>query len=136
VTQTGAPIFPPGRYGRRREGGHRLRPAGLLLIAVAVIALGVLSYRLYTQYGANPYEPGPVRYGEITDSHVTVTFDVTKPASGTGICRLQATDRTGAETGYAEVKVGTGAQVTTTYTMATKRRAAAVDILGCRAAPR
>jgi hypothetical protein len=98
VTQTGAPIFPPGRYGRRREGGHRLRPAGLLLIAVAVITLGVLSYRLYTQYGANPYEPGPVRYGE--------------------------------------VKVGTGAQVTTTYTMATKRRAAAVDILGCRAAPR
>ncbi|HKT01280.1 MAG TPA: DUF4307 domain-containing protein [Rugosimonospora sp.] len=136
MTRPEAPIFPPGRYGRRREPGHGRR---WLSVALAVLALGAvlwLTVRLYTQYGANPYQAGPVRYGTVADGQITVSFDVRKPAAGTGICRLQATDASGAETGYAEVTVGTGATVTVTHTLPTRGRAVQVAILGCRAAPR
>jgi Domain of unknown function (DUF4307) len=136
VTHPPAPIFPPGRYGRRREPTRASRWVPIALAAVAALAVLWLALRLYTQYGANPYRADPVRYGEVTDTHVTVTFDVRKPAAGTGTCRVRARDRSGAETGYAEVKVGTGARVTTTYTLTTKARAVLVEVLGCNGAPR
>jgi hypothetical protein len=136
VTHSEAPIFPPGRYGRRREGGKRLHPVPVLLAAAAALALLWLVLRLYSQYGADSYQSGIVRYGDVTQSHVTVTFEVRKPAGSTALCRLQARDSSGAETGYAEVKVGIGSRVTTTYTMATKAPAVLVDMLGCNAAPR
>lgn len=136
MTPQAAPLFPAGRYGRRREA--RRRP-GVVPVALAIItaaAVLMVTYRLYTQYGANPYQPGQIRYDQVTDSRVTVTFEVSKPADGTAVCRLQAKDRSGAETGYAEVSVGTGARVSTTYAMATGTRAVLVTILGCDAAPR
>jgi hypothetical protein len=136
VTQPEAPIFPPGRYGHRREGGRSPRLVPLVLVGIAALALIWLTLRLYGQYGAHSYQSTVVRYSDVTDSHVTVMFEVRKPVADTALCRLQAKDRYGAESGYAEVKVGTGGRVTTTYTMATKARAILVDILGCNAAPR
>ncbi len=136
MTQPNPSVFPPGRYGRRREPKRAPRWTPVTLLAVGLVALFWLTLRLYTQYGANRYDPGPVRYGPVSDSQVTVTFDLRKPPSRTVTCRLRALDRTGAETGYAEVHVGTGDPVTTTYTIHTKARAVLVDILGCAAAPR
>ena len=108
----------------------------VLLAVVALAALVWLTFRLYNQYGDDSYQSAVLRYSEVTESHVTVTFQVRKPAGDTALCRLQARDQTGVETGYAEVTVGTGSQVTTTSTIATKSRAVLVEILGCNAAPR
>jgi hypothetical protein len=108
----------------------------VLLAVVAAVALVWLMARLYNQYSAHSYQAAVVRYGNVTDTQVTVTFEVRKPAGDSALCRLRALDRSGVETGYAEVKVGTGDRVTTTYTIGTKKRAAAVDLLGCNAAPR
>jgi hypothetical protein len=136
VTQPEAPIFPPGRYGHRREGGRRPHLVPIVLAVIFAAALAGLTLRLYNQYGAHSYQSSVVRYGEVTDDHVQVTFEVRKPAGDSALCRLRALDRSGVEAGYAEVKVGTGSRVTTTSTIATKRRAVLVDILGCNSAPR
>jgi Domain of unknown function (DUF4307) len=136
VTQPAAPLFPPGRYGRRRERGRRSPWVRSAVIVVVALALLWLSLRLYGRYGSTGYQPGAVRYGEVTPTRVTVTFDLHKRAGPAGICRLVATDRSGAETGYAEVQVGTGDHITVTSTIDTRARAVLVDILGCRDAPR
>lgn len=102
---------------------------------MAVLAIAWLTLRLYGQYGSNPYQPGAVRYGEVTDTRVTGWFDVQKPAGRTGVCRLRALGSSGAEVGYAEVNVGTSAQATTAYAITTASRAAVVEILGCADAP-
>jgi hypothetical protein len=110
LTPPAVPIFPPDRYGHRRAPGHRSRLLPAVLVIVAALAIAWLTLHLYTQYGTNPYQLGAVRYGEVAETHVTGSFDVAKPASRTGVCRLRALDRIGAETGYAEVTVGTGSQ--------------------------
>jgi Domain of unknown function (DUF4307) len=134
VTNTSAaPVFPPGRYGRRR-GPRRVRrwlPA--VLVALLLVGVFALVERLYGRYGNPPYQPRVVTTEQITDTSVTVTLSVRKRDSGPAVCPIQAKDHSGAEVGYAEVPVGTGGTVSVRYTLATKGRAYAVDALGCRA---
>ena len=130
----GAPVFPPGRYGRRREPRRARRWLLAVLVVVLLVATFALVERLYGRYGNPPYQPQVTGTGQISDTSVTVTLNVRKRDPGPAVCRIQATDRSGAEVGYAEVPVGTGATVTTTYTLPTKGRAYAVDALGCRGA--
>src|SRR5687768_1250780 len=59
---TGAPVFPPGRYGRRREPRRR-RPWLVALLVVVVVAAGAaLSVRLYRQYGDPAYDAQVLSY--------------------------------------------------------------------------
>jgi hypothetical protein len=136
VTPRPAPIFPPDRYGRRRGERRAPRWIPLAVTAAAVLVALWLSLHLYQQYGTDNYQADIVRYGEVTATGVSVTFTVSKPADRQARCRLQAVDAHSVEVGYAEVQVGAGASVTTTYTVPTKSRAAGVTILGCDAIPR
>lgn len=127
----GAPVFPPGRYGRRREPRPVRRWLPAVLVAVALVAAFTLVGRLYGRYGNPPYQP-QVTVEQISDSSVAVRLTVTKRDTGPAVCRIQAKDRSGAEVGYAEVPVGTGGTVSLRYPLATTARADAVEALGCR----
>ncbi|MCZ7439699.1 DUF4307 domain-containing protein [Micromonospora sp. WMMC241] len=100
-----APVFPPGRYGRRREPGRR-RPLLLALVVAVVLALlGLGAAKLYTQYGDPSYQGEMISYTGITDSRVVVDFRVTVPPGGSATCLLRARSHDGAEVGHVEATV-------------------------------
>jgi Domain of unknown function (DUF4307) len=103
-TRTTTPVFPPGRYGRRRDG--RRHVAGPLLMAAVVLAvLTLLSVKLYRQYGDPTYDAQVTRYTDISDAGVTVDFTVTVPPGGAATCVLRARSYDGAEVGRRTVTV-------------------------------
>ncbi|MGW4497152.1 DUF4307 domain-containing protein [Micromonospora sp. NPDC004336] len=131
---TGAPVFPPGRYGRRRESGRRPLLAALLAVAL-VAALSLVAVRLYRQYGDPNYDAQVITYTEITDSQVLVDFRVTVPEGGSAVCLLRARDRAGAEVGREEVTVTAPAgrrQVTTRHRLTTDARPFIGEVVRCR----
>lgn len=133
----GAPVFPPGRYGRRREPGRR-RPLLPALLALALVAvLGLVAAKLYRQYGDPAYDAEVVTYTDVTDTQVVITFRVRVPAGGTASCLLRARSHDGLEVGHEEVTVPGrpgAAQVTTTHRLATTARPFVGEVLRCRPA--
>jgi hypothetical protein len=134
VTTTTAPVFPPGRYGHRREPRRGRRWLAYLLLA-PVLAAGLwLAVRLYDQYAdSSNYEPIVTGFTVVSDQQVDVRYEVGKADKSPATCRLQATDQSSREVGYAEVSVPSGSDVRGSYTMTTKARAANVSVLGCSA---
>ncbi|MCI4064345.1 DUF4307 domain-containing protein [Micromonospora sp. R77] len=133
----GAPVFPPGRYGRRREPGRR-RPALLVLVVAVVLALlGLMAARLYDQYGDPTYDGQVITYTDVTDSQVVIDFRVRVPAGGSATCLLRARSHDGVEVGHEEVTVTARPgerQVTTTHRLATTARPFIGEVLRCRPA--
>jgi hypothetical protein len=131
VTQAATPVFPPGRYGHRREPGRR-RPWTVLLLLVPVVVLGLwISFTLYEKYGNPTFHPSAATAVDVTDTSVTVRFTVHKGRAETGACRVRGRDRSGSQVGYAKVPVGPGTDLTINYPLPTTGRAFAVDVLGC-----
>jgi hypothetical protein len=103
---------------------------------VVTIAATALAFRLYRIYGDPPYAGRVLAETELTDTSVTVRFEV-RSRSGTqpGVCRVRARGFDGGEVGAADVEVPAGKVVEHTYTLPTTARSALVDIPGCAAAP-
>ncbi|GAA4680365.1 DUF4307 domain-containing protein [Phytohabitans rumicis] len=137
TTTPGAPVFPPGRYGRRRAP-HRRRPWVLALLVVGALAAGgALAARLYSQYGDPTYDAQVLTYTDITDAQVVIEFRVNVPAGEEAICVLRARSRDGAEVGKQEVRVSAAPGETRpvrTQTLATSARPVSGEVLRCRAA--
>lgn len=135
TTPPGAPVFPPGRYGRRREARRR-RPVVLALVLVALVAAGsLLALRLYRMYGDPNYDAQVITYTDITDTQVVVVFRVTVPKGGSAICLVRARSRDGAEVGRADVRVDAAPgqkQSTVTHRLATGGRPMIGEVLRCR----
>ena len=132
-----APVFPPGRYGRRRSARPRRRWLLALLIAAALAASSLVMNRLYTLYGDPNYDAEVVSYTDITDSQLVLHFRVTVPAGGSAICLLRARSHDGAEVGRAEVRVDAARgqrHPRTSYRLATSGRAFIGEVVRCRAA--
>ncbi|MCX4474298.1 hypothetical protein C5N14_24945 [Micromonospora sp. MW-13] len=134
---SGAPVFPPGRYGRRREPARR-RPALVALLAVALVAvLGVAAFSLYGKYGDPDYDAQMITYTDITDSQVVVDFRVAVPAGGSATCALRARSHDGAEVAREEVTVTARpgeSQVTARHRLATSARPFIGEVVRCRPA--
>lgn len=133
----GAPIFPPGRYGRRRTPGRR-RPllVGLLAVALAAV-LSLVVLRLYTMYGDPTYDADVITYTGITDSQVVVDFQVIVPPGGSAVCILRARSQDGAEVGLAEVTVTARPgerQITAQHRLVTTARPFIGEVLRCQPA--
>ncbi len=133
----GPPVFPPGRYGRRREPGRR-RPLLLaLVVAVLLAVLGLVSAKLYFQYGDPEYRAKEITYTGITDSRVVVDFRVTVPPGGSATCLLRARSHDGAEVGHAEATVTARPgqrHVTARHEVPTTARPFIGEVLRCRPA--
>jgi hypothetical protein len=136
VIETNAtPVFPPGRYGRRRRPRRvsRWLPIGL---GAAVVALGVLTAALLTQqYGAGrPYDVTVERFFDISDEQVTVQFSVVVPDGEVAICAVRARARDGSEVGREEVRVAPPPGVTrpvVVHRLATTARPVTGEVQRC-----
>ncbi|MFC5923530.1 DUF4307 domain-containing protein [Micromonospora vulcania] len=133
---SGAPIFPAGRYGRRRAPGGRTRRTLLAALALVLLvaALTLISVRLYRQYGDPVYDAQVITYTDITDKQVVVDFRVTVPKGGSAVCVLRARDRAGTEVAREQVTVTADAgerHVTTRHRLATTARPFIGEVLRC-----
>ncbi len=126
-------MFPPGRYGRRRE--PRKRSWALRVAAgIGVVLMLGIAFKLYQQYGKEDFSPTVLRYSNVTTSSITVTFDVQKQAGDKATCTLQAFAYTGEQLGEAQVPVAAGTDVRVTYTLPTTAKAYVAEIPSCQPA--
>jgi hypothetical protein len=138
VSETRAthPVFPPGRYGRRRDGRRHL--ALPVLFGALVLAFAVfLTVRLYGAYGDPDYDPQIVGWTDVTASNMTIDFTVRVPAGGSASCVLRARSYDGAEVGRRTVTVTAAPGATIAETKApvtTTARASHGDVVRCRPA--
>jgi hypothetical protein len=137
VTDTHAapatPVFPPGRYGRRRAP-RRARPGATIIVGIAGALVGLLlAIVLYQRYGSSDYRPRVVHF-ELAADHATLRFEVHKPNGGPAVCHVRARDRAGAEVGAADVPVPAGETVTVNYTLKTSGPPVTAEVPICRAA--
>src|SRR5262245_53587676 len=66
MTETGVPVFPPGRYGRRRDSRRRATGLVPLVLAGLGVLIGLLlAVRLYHQYGYRPYHADVTSIAEV-----------------------------------------------------------------------
>jgi len=135
-TRATAPVFPPGRYGRRRDGRRR-RLVPILFAILVVLATAALTVRLYQQYGDTDYDARIVQWTDDSDTRITIGFTVRVPAGASASCVLTAQAYDGAEVGRRVVTVapqGGDTQITASETVETSARAAAGKVLRCRPA--
>jgi hypothetical protein len=134
---SGAPVFPPGRYGRRRSAGRR-RPWLVALLALGAIAVtSLIAVRLYQMYGNPHYDATVITYTDVTDSQMVITFRVTVPAGESATCVLRARARDGAVVGRADVRVAAPSSdttITSSQRVPTSRKAFVGEVLRCRPA--
>jgi Domain of unknown function (DUF4307) len=133
ITPGAAPVFPPGRYGRRRAPRRARWWVVAVVAAVAVVAGLALTLRLHQQYGAGAYDTELVRYTDVTDSQVVVHFRVNLPAGKSATCTVRARNRDGAEVGRAQVGVPASPdrRPLVSYRLATSQRPVSGEIQGC-----
>lgn len=141
VTQTSAvpggatpgagPVFPPGRYGRRREATRRRWVLPAVLVAVVAVT-ALLAIKLYTQYGSPQYSPTVLSLTNVTETSTTVKFRVQKP-SAAAVCTVIAEARDRSVVGSSSVPVPVGTDVTVTYTMTTTDRPYIAEVPSCHA---
>jgi Domain of unknown function (DUF4307) len=136
-TRATTPVYPPGRYGRRRDGRRHL--AVPIMFALLIAGLSVLvAVRLYRQYGDPRYNPQIVGWTDVTATQMTIRFTVRVPPGGVATCLLRARSYEGVEVGSRTVTVAATGDDTTidaSETVPTTARAAVGDVLRCRPAP-
>ena len=132
-TRATTPVFPPGRYGRRRDGRrHWGVPVlfGALVLAVSLF----LAVRLYAQYGDPDYDARIIGWTDVTPAGMTIEFTVRVPAGGSAACVLRARSYDGAEVGRRTVTVSAAAGATTVEArerVTTTARASHGDVVRC-----
>jgi len=136
-THTTNPVFPPGRYGHRREG--RRRPVVPLIMLVIVLAASVLvAVKLYQRYGQTDYQAQIVGWQQSTDTTMTIKFTVRVPAGRSAECVLRARDYGGNEVGRRTVVVKPADPGATSIEadepVTTTKRGSVGDVLGCQPA--
>jgi hypothetical protein len=135
-TRATTPAYPPGRYGRRRDGRRHLTVPIIFGVVVALLSV-LVAVRLYRQYGDPDYDPQIVGWTNVTVSQMTITFTVRVPPGGAASCLLRARSYDGAEVGTRTVTVvapGRSTTVETSEIVPTTARAAAGDVVRCRPA--
>jgi len=135
-THTTNPVFPPGRYGHRREG--RRRPVVPIIILAVVLAASVLlSVKLYQRYGQTDYQAQIVSW-QPTDTTTTIKFTVKVPAGKSAECVLRARDYGGNEVGRRTVVVkpadASATSIEADEQVATTKRGYVGDVVGCQPA--
>ena len=124
-------LYPPGRYGRRREPRPRRRWVVVLAAGLVIVAALTISVRLFRQYGQPEYDPKVQRYYDVADNGISVEFVVRKPADKVATCIVRARGETGEEVGAADVDAPLGSEVLVKYRLATTKRPVVVEVPRC-----
>jgi hypothetical protein len=135
-THATAPVFPPGRYGRRRDGHRRRWP---LIVAAVIFAIGAvgLSVKYYDKFGQTDYTADIIGWSDSSDTELVIQFQVRVPAGGAATCMLRARDYDGFEVGRRAVVIPApagGGSVERSEAVQTRSRASVGDVMGCRSA--
>ena len=136
-TRATAPMFPPGRYGHRREPAGRRRLLPILVLVLVLAASVLLTVKLYDRYGDPDYQSRIVGWTTVSDTKLTVQFAVRVPKNGTAECGLRARAYDGTDVGRTTTKVsnpGPTGEVRGTADVTTSERASAGDVVRCHAA--
>jgi len=138
VSETRAthPVFPPGRYGRRRDGRRR-RALPILVGAVILGFTLFLTVRLYSTYGDPDYDPQIVGWSDVSTTNMTIDFTVRVPAGGSASCVLRARSYDGAEVGRRTVTITAAPGATVAEAkerVTTTALASHGDVMRCRPA--
>ena len=135
-THTTNPVFPPGRYGRRRSG--RRSPVLPIAILVLVVAGSILlSVRLFHRYGQTDYEPQIVGWDDPTATSMTIEFKVRVPGGRPASCDLRARDYNGNTVGTRTVVVhprGNATEIQAKEPVPTTAKASVGEVLRCQPA--
>ena len=132
ATPGAGPVFPPGRYGRRREPTRRRWVLPVALAAVVAV-MALLAVKLYTQYGSPQYSPTVLSLTNVTETSTTVKFRIQKPSTA-AVCTVIAEAHDGSILGSSNVPVPVGTDVTVTYTITTTDRSFIAEVPSCHAA--
>ncbi|MDI6098363.1 DUF4307 domain-containing protein [Actinoplanes sp. NEAU-A12] len=133
-THATTPVFPPGRYGRRREGGQR-RWLPILTAAVFGLGLAGLTFAYYEKFGQTDYKADIIGW-QPASTEMVIEFRVRVPEGGAATCMLRARDYDGFEVGRRAVTVPApegGGSVEVRESVPTKSRGSVGDVMGCRA---
>ncbi|MGB9376579.1 MAG: DUF4307 domain-containing protein [Mycobacteriales bacterium] len=125
------PAFPAGRYGRRRGPARQARwliPVLVVAVVALTTVLAVVAYHRQTSE-----VQASVRNYAVSDSGVSVTFEVSKPADRAASCDLRARDTRGAVVGHVRVPLEAKPRtLVITRTVPTHARAVSGEVVGCR----
>jgi hypothetical protein len=133
-TRTTTTVFPPGRYGRRRDG-RRHFAVPITVLALVVVLCVLISVRLYRQYGDPAYDAQIVGWTGVTATQMTIEFTVQVPPGGAATCTLRARSYEGAEVGSRTVTVtapGKDTTVKASEPVTTTARASAGEVVRCQ----
>ncbi|ADD40437.1 DUF4307 domain-containing protein [Stackebrandtia nassauensis] len=130
-TRTTAVRFPPGRYGRRREG-RKAQKWVLAAIGSVFVAGGLfVSLSMYNQYGGTDFSHQVVGF-DTAESSVSITFEVFKPEGQAAICQIRARSADGADVGQAEAEIPAAkSEVRVEYTLETSAKPVTGEVLRC-----
>jgi hypothetical protein len=136
TTADAAPVFPPGRYGHRREGRPR-RTVPIILLGLVILASLAVTIKLYQQFGQTDYQAQIVGWDRPATTQILIKFTVTVPSGAPARCTLRARDYGGNEVGRREVVVrpsGDATKITAQEAVPTTARASVGEVLGCQPA--
>ncbi|MFZ0322710.1 MAG: DUF4307 domain-containing protein [Actinomycetes bacterium] len=117
----------------QRYGPARRTPVAVLL----AVGLLVVAFLAWVGWAALQQSSAQIAwqtfgYHDVSDTSVTVEFDVTKPAGQTVTCTVQALDVTSAVVGQARVEVsGDKTDVRVTYALPVTGRPTSAQVLNC-----
>lgn len=103
VAETASPTPPAGRYGREETPGHR-RVTRALVAVLAAVGLGLTVWIGLDRGDSVTWKD--VGYRVDGSTATEITFEVTKDAADTVVCRVQALSERYAEVGVQQVTVG------------------------------
>ena len=126
---------PAGRYDPVRSPGLRAAIAFGLIFGV-VVTFGAV--KVYKQYGGLEVSFKSGSYLALSDTAVRISFEVTVRDGKAATCLVRSRDRSGAETGSADVPIPARTdgkkKSELTYVLTTKARAVTGEVLRCRLA--
>ena len=124
---------PAGRYDPVRSPSLKVAIVFGLVFGV-VVTFGAA--KVYKQYGGLEVSYRSGAYLALSDTAVRISFEVTVRDGKAATCLVRARERSGAETGSADVPIPArtdgGKKTQLTYVLTTKARAVTGEVLRCR----
>jgi hypothetical protein len=131
-TTTDQPVYPPGRYGRRRDPRPPRRGRAIVVATAGGLVGLVLALVMFDRYHAR-YQPQVISF-RLDERSATVRFEVTHQGETELVCHVRSRSRDGVVVGSADVHVPQGHRGPTTYTLATTDTPVSAEVTVCRAA--
>jgi len=138
ISPTAPGLTPEQRELLQQRYGPARRTPVVLLVVLGVVVLAFLGWVGWAalQQSAADVRWSTFGYSDVSDTSVTVEFDVFKQPGETVMCTVQALDVTSDVVGQARVEVsGDRADVHVTYALPVTRRPTSAQVESCASAP-